>query len=45
VLRALARRVPSHEALPEAVRRFAKENAPEYADAPRDLAEIRTLQA
>lgn len=45
VLRALARRVPSHEALPEAVRRFAKTNAPEYADAPRDLAEIRTLQA
>ena len=45
VLRALARRVPSHEALREAVRRFAKTNAPEYADAPRDLAEIRTLQA
>ena len=45
VLRALARRVPSHEALPEAVRRFAETHAPEYADAPRDLAEIRKLQA
>ena len=45
VLRALARRVASHEALPETTRRFVDRNAPEYADAPRDAAEIKALQA
>ena len=45
VVRALARRAASHEALPESVRRFVARDAPEFADAPRDLAEIRALQA
>jgi hypothetical protein len=44
VLRALARRVPSHENLPESVREYVRKHAPEYADAPKDAAEIRELQ-
>jgi hypothetical protein len=44
VLRALARRVASHENLPETVREYVRKHAPEYADAPKDAAEIRELQ-
>jgi hypothetical protein len=44
VLRALARRVASHENLPESVREYVRKHAPEYADAPKDAAEIRELQ-
>ena len=44
VLRALARRVASHDALPASVREYVEKHAPEYADAPRDAAEIIELQ-
>ena len=44
VLRALARRVATHDALPASVREYVEKHAPEYADAPRDAAEIIELQ-
>ena len=44
VLRALARRVATHDALPASVREYVENHAPEYADAPRDAAEIIALQ-
>ena len=44
VLRALARRVASHENLTESVREYVRKHAPEYDDAPKDAAEIRELQ-